>query len=88
MTLLVDATVLGAASSVGFGLTWTRIPGPVKQWCLDHPLLTDIVATFLTYELLGGTLTALIAAGFVSVFISVLLYTLIFRDKRRVQKTG
>jgi len=88
MTLLVDATVLGAASSAGFGLTWMRIPGQVKQWCLDHPLLTDIVATFLTYELLGGTLTALIAAGFVSVFVSVLLYALNFRDRHRAQKTG
>jgi hypothetical protein len=72
--LLVEATVLGAASTAGFGLTWTRIPEQIRQWCVEHPLLTDVVATFLTYELLGGTLTALVAAGFVSVFISAILY--------------
>jgi len=86
--MLLEATVLGAASSAGFGLTWTRIPGHVKQYCLDHPLLTDIVATFLTYELLGGTLTALVAAGFVSVLVSALLYYCNFRDKRKARSEG
>lgn len=80
--MLVEATVLGAASTAGFGLTWTRIPGQIRQWCVDHPLLTDIVATFLTYELLGGTLVALLAAGFVSVFVSIILYFAGYRRKR------
>jgi hypothetical protein len=84
MTLLVEATVLGAASTAGFGLTWTRIPEQIRQWCVDHPLLTDVVATYLTYELLGGTLTALIAAGFVSVFVSVVLY-LASRRRRNLE---
>ena len=82
--MLVEATVLGAASTAGFGLTWTRIPEQVRQWCVDHPLLTDVVATFLTYELLlvgTGTTTALIAAGFVSVFVSAILYIASHRRK-------
>lgn len=81
--MLVEATVLGAASTAGFGLTWTRIPVQAKRFCLEHPLLTDIIATWLTYELLGGTLTALVAAGFVSVFVSVILYLVNARDRRR-----
>ena len=81
--MLVEATVLGVASTAGFGLTWTRIPVQVKQFCLEHPLLTDVIATWLTYELLGGTLTALVAAGFVSVFVSVILYLVNARDRRR-----
>ncbi len=87
--MLQEALVLSAASAAGFGLTWTRIPGQIKQYCLDHPLLTDVVLTFLTYELLlagVGTTTALIAAGFVSVFVSAMLYTLNYRDKRRLRK--
>lgn len=81
--MLIEATVLGAASSAGFGLTWTRVPAQVKEFCLEHPLLTDIIATWLTYELLGGTLTALVAAGFVSVFVSIILYLCNARDRRR-----
>lgn len=81
--MLVEATVLGVASTAGFGLTWTRIPAQVKRFCLEHPLLTDVIATWLTYELLGGTLTALVAAGFVSVFVSVILYLVNARDRRR-----
>lgn len=84
--MLVEATVLGAASTAGFGLTWTRIPEQIKQFCIEHPLLTDIVATALTYELLGGTLVALLAAGFVSVFLSVVLYLANFRMKRKSEK--
>ncbi len=84
--MLVEATVLGVASTAGFGLTWTRIPVRVKQFCLEHPLLTDVIATWLTYELLGGTLTALVAAGFVSVFVSVILYLVNARDRRRASR--
>ncbi len=84
--MLVEATVLGVASTAGFGLTWTRIPAQVKQFCLEHPLLTDVIATWLMYELLGGTLTALVAAGFVSVFVSVILYLVNARDRRRASR--
>ncbi len=84
--MLVEATVLGAASTAGFGLTWTRIPAQAKQFCLDHPLLTDVIATWLTYELLGGTLTALMAAGFVSIVVSVILYLLNHLNRRKSLK--
>jgi TRAP-type C4-dicarboxylate transport system permease large subunit len=81
--MLLEASVLGAASAAGFGLTWTRIPQQIRQFCLTHPLWTDIIATYLTYELLGGTLTALVAAGFVSVLVSVLLYCFSYRDRKK-----
>lgn len=84
--MIVEAAILGSASAAGFGLTYTRVPEQVKEFCLRHPLLTDVVATYLTYELLGGTLTALLAAGFVSVFVSILLYLLNYRDRRRAAK--
>ena len=81
--MFLEAAILGGGSAAGFGLTYTRLPTAFKEFCLKHPLLTDVLATCLTYEILGGTLTALMAAGFVSVLVSVLLYVLNYRDKRR-----
>ena len=80
--MILEAAILGSGSAAGFGLTYSRLPEAFRDFCLKHPLLTDVVATFLTYELLGGTLTALMAAGFVSVLVSVLLYVLNYRERR------
>ena len=76
--MIVEAAILGSASAAGFGLTYTRVPDQVKEFCLRHPLLTDVVATYLTYEIL--------AAGLVSVLVSILLYLLNYRDRRRAAK--
>jgi len=84
--MITEAAILGSASAVGFGLTYTRVPDWVKEFCLKHPLMTDVVATYLTYEILGGTLTALMAAGIVSVLVSILLYLLNYRDRRKAAK--
>ena len=84
--MITEAAILGSASAVGFGLTYTRVPDWVKEFCLKHPLMTDVVATYLTYEILGGTLTALMAAGLVSVLVSILLYLLNYRDRRKAAK--
>ena len=84
--MILEATLLGTASTAGFGLTFNRLPSAVKQWLKDHPLLTDAVLTYLTYDVLGQTLTALMAAGFVSVFVSVLLYYLNYRDRKKEER--
>ena len=86
--MILEAAILGGGSAAGFGLTYTRLPEAFKEFCLKHPLLTDLVATYVTYEIFGGTLTALMAAGFVSVFVSVLLYGMIYWEKRRTAKAA
>lgn len=86
--MITEAAILGGASAAGFGLTYTRLPTAFKEFCLKHPLLTDLLATWVTYEILGGTLTALMAAGFVSVLVSILLYVLNYRDKRKTAKAA
>ena len=65
--------VLGAMSALGFTLTYMRLPNKAKDCIKRHPLLTDVVATGATYKLLGGTLTALVASGFMSTGISCAL---------------
>ena len=85
--MLLEATVLGTASLVGFGLTWTRLPKGIKQYCIEHPLITDIVATYATYEVLGRGTTALIGCGIVSVVVSLILYYFSFKRKRKLKKS-
>ena len=71
--MLMAAAVLGGVSALGFGLTYWRLPHKARDFITRHPLVTDAAATALTYKVLGGTLTALTAAGFMSVGISSLL---------------
>lgn len=80
MTVVTEGAILGAASAAGFGLTYTRLPEAAQQFIQDHPLLSDVALTAATYHVLGGTLTALMAAGFVSIFISLLLFAPKARD--------
>lgn len=84
--LIEEATVLGIVSLVGFGLTWTRIPRWVREFCVDHPLLTDGVLTYSAYEIAGGSLRGIIAAGIVSVIVSVLLYYATIKRRRQTRK--
>jgi hypothetical protein len=72
--VILEGAILGGFSAAGFGLTYTRLPEPVKKFVTDHPLMTDIALTTATYHVLGGTLTALFAAGFMSILISLLLF--------------
>jgi len=72
--MILEASILGGLSAAGFGATFARLPKKVKKVVIDHPLATDIVATAMTYKVLGGTLTALTAAGFMSVGVSAVLF--------------
>lgn len=71
---LLEAGVLGGLSALGFGATYLRLPRWAKDIIKKHPLITDLLATSATYKLLGGTLTALTAAGIMSVGISGFLF--------------
>jgi len=50
------------------------LPAKAKEFITRHPLLTDAVATWSTFKILGSTLTALTAAGIMSVGISGVLF--------------
>jgi hypothetical protein len=74
MEVVIEGVILGTLSAAGFGLTYTRLPKAAQDFVKNHPLLSDVALTAATYHLLGGTLTALMAAGMVSVFVSMLLF--------------
>lgn len=63
-----------AALTVGAAIVvYHKLPRRVRRFLERHSLLTDMIALIFTYQFLGGTVTALIAAGIVSLAVSALL---------------
>lgn len=71
--MLTTGFALAVITSGGFYIIYTKLPAWCKRWMVKHSLLTDIVACVFTYALFGGTVTALFAAAFVGLFVSMLL---------------
>lgn len=71
--MLVNAFVLAVVTYLGMILIYFKIPRVAKKTILKGELFTDIGAAFITYAFLGGTATALVAAGIVGIMISVTL---------------
>ena len=72
--MLMNAFTLAVISMTAFGILFNKLPAKVKKFLKKHSLLTDATSLLLTYMLLGGTLTALMAAAMVGVMTSLLLY--------------
>ena len=71
--MLTSGLSLAVLTCSGFYLIYTKLPARIKQWMVKHSLITDITACVLTYTLFGGTITALFAAAFTGIIISILL---------------
>ena len=72
--MITSAISLAVLSTAGFVVVYKKLPRKIRRWISRHGLLADISALFLTYMLLGGTLTALMASALVGLFTSALLY--------------
>ena len=71
--MLTTGLALAVLTSTGFYMIYNKLPGWARRWMVKHSLLTDVTACVLTYILMGGTLTALFAAAFVGIIISIML---------------
>lgn len=71
--MIVDAFILAVITGAGGGLIWTQLPLKMKIWLMEHKLFTRIICALGTYTLLGGTLTALFAAGFLDLMVGTVL---------------
>jgi len=71
--MIVDGLVLATLTGTGFYLVFRRLPKGIKKFLQKHYLITDVVACLLTYMLFGATITALFAAAFLGIIISILL---------------
>jgi hypothetical protein len=72
--MLVTAFTLAVLTTSGFFVIYRKLPRKVRRFLEKHSLGTDAVALLLTYMLLGGTLTALIAGALVGLMTSALLF--------------
>jgi len=72
--LILNGLTLGILTTVAFYALYMRFPDWAKRFFIKYRLLTDIVATILTYWLFAGTVTALFAAAWVCLLVEVLLY--------------
>ena len=71
--MIFNAFALATVTFIGMVLLYRKLPGWTKTLLLRGDILTDALAAGLTYMFLGGTATALIAAGLVGIAVSVTL---------------
>jgi hypothetical protein len=79
--LVTTALTLSLITTGGFLIIYHKLPNGLKKLILKYPLATDITTLGIAYVLLGGTLTALMAAAMSGLLISILL--LIAKQKER-----
>ena len=71
--MIFNAFALATVTFIGMALLYRKLPGWTKTLLLRGDILTDALAAGVTYMFLGGTATALIAAGLVGIAVSVTL---------------
>lgn len=71
--MIVDALVLSGVTFAGAALIYEQLPLKAKLFLMEHKLLTRVICAVGTYTLLGGSVTALFAAGFLDLMVGVTL---------------
>lgn len=72
--MILNALILAIATTVGWYMLYSHLPRRVRRFLEAHGIIIDIIALIATYLLLGGTATALMAAAFCDIIISLLLW--------------
>ncbi len=72
--MLDNAITLAVLTTAGFWAIYKKMPPNIRSWVTKHSIIMDILAMLITYWVLGGTVTALIAGALVNIFISVMLH--------------
>ena len=71
--MVYNAIVLAIVTFLGMALIYYKLPAFVRRIILKGDLITDVGVAGVTYLFLGGTATALIAAGIVGILVSMSL---------------
>ena len=81
--MLTNALTLSLLTTGGFIAIYLKLPNKIKNFIKKHSLVTDIATLGMAYILLGGTLTALIAASMSGLLVSMLLFLSKRQEKLR-----
>ena len=71
--MIFNAIVLSVVTFIGMALLFYKLPVSVRKTILKFDLFADIACAVVVYLFLGGTATAIIAAGLVGIYVSVAL---------------
>ena len=71
--MIFNSFVLAGLTVGGFYFIFLKLPGRIRKFLVEKPLLTDVVSALFTYILFGGTATAIMAAGWACVIVSMML---------------
>lgn len=71
--MLYDALVLSILSTIGFVMTYKKLPRKMRRFLAKHGVFTDVLTFVITYFTLGGSLTALTAGAMVAIWTSMLV---------------
>lgn len=74
MGMITDAIVLSVATTGAGYMLWRKTGPKVKKFIIEHPMLSEVSATVLTYFVHGGGVTAIMSAGFVCLMFSGMIY--------------
>jgi hypothetical protein len=72
--LVANALILAVTTTTGIILIAYKLPRSMQKALVKHGLLTDMTAALGTYYILGASVTSLMAAAFVGVFTSMILW--------------
>jgi hypothetical protein len=72
--MLTDALILAVLSSMGFVMTFQKLPRKMRRFLIKHAVFTDFLTFILTYWTLGSSLTALTAGAMVAIMTSAMCY--------------
>src|SRR5690348_707599 len=72
--MMSTAVALAAMVSASMYFCYQKLPRNVRKFILKHSLFVDFLAMVVTFFLLGGTLTALIAGAIVDLMVSLMLH--------------
>jgi hypothetical protein len=72
--LVANALILAVTTTTGIILIAYKLPRAMQKALVKHGLFTDMAAAVGTYYVLGASVTSLMAAAFVGVFTSVILW--------------
>lgn len=91
--MILNALVLSVVTFIGMVLIFYKLPPRIRAIILKFDLVTDIGCAAMTYAFLGGTATAIIAAGLVGIYTSLFLpmlkgYIEAEKESKIEQKSG
>lgn len=72
--MIETAFVMAVLTTAAFAILFIKLPKKVRDFLSRRYLLLDVVLCFVTFQALGFALIGVLAAGFISVFVSAYLW--------------